>query len=177
MATESAGSQFHGYDVINRNLRARLFKTGSEFSFGKYIGSEQLGVILGQYVGDGNEMNFVNGNPNATNMALWHVGLMALAKDLARLCSSGSTIQAEALNPKFAAAFAAVCDWPAASARSDSSLLAFWVSVMSYDAPESEYTAWKDYFQAQEFSNAGGEKIIEGLLATIFLNPYFLLRA
>ena len=174
--TATSNAQFLGYDVINRNLQERVFAAGSGLNFGKYIGSEALGIILGQYVGDGNELNFVNGNPNATNMTLWHVGMMALAKDVSLLPSGGGTLKEAMLRPAFLEALKAVSAWPDESARDEKTLLKFWLAVMSYDAPESEFIAWRDFFKSSELSGADRAAAVEGMMSTILLNPYFLLR-
>lgn len=174
--SESVGSQFLGYEYVNKVLQQRVFATSSNLNFGKYIGSEGLGLILGQTVGDGNEMTFANGTPNATSMALWHVGLMGLARDVSVVFKGEGNLKDTELNDGFLKAIKKVAMWPSAEARNEKTLLELWISVMSYDAPESEFKVWAEYFLSAEFEKAEPSQVIEGMLSTMLMNPYFLLR-
>jgi hypothetical protein len=68
-----------------------------------------------------------------------------------------------------------LCTWPAAEAKSDAGLLDFWLAVMGYNAPESEYAAWRDFFRSA-YADRPAAETVSAMTFAITMNPYFLLH-
>jgi hypothetical protein len=51
----------------------------------------------------------------------------------------------------------------------------FWFSVMGYNAPQSEYAAWREFFLTSYASRPAAETI-DAMTLAITMNPYFLLH-
>jgi len=173
-----SSAQFQGYVAINNVLKYRLFQEDNDFNFGKFIASDDLGRLLGFYSGDGNSSGFQNGNPNATNMAIWSLGFSSLGIWLAHACDptpfEDKTFQQ--LDPLVLQSVRNFCQWPSAKSRNKKNLGQLWDLFVNYDAPESEYVAWEKYMLMNELKAKSPEGIIEEAVVTMLLNPHFLLR-
>jgi hypothetical protein len=170
-------ARFKGYLDVNQTLCRRLFEPGSKFELGQYLGegysdrAPNLLDLLGTYKGDDLASKFKNGTPNSANMLLWHFLLASFSRDVSRQCGPAKTM---ALRPSFSAAVQKACTWPAPAARSDETLENLWTLVMAYDAPQSEFLAWKEFVQTAAFDSR--EDAVFAMLLTITYNPHFLLR-
>jgi hypothetical protein len=170
---------YKGYQVIEQTLTGRLLADGEEFSFrtylkvpGQKVEAGPLLQLLGEYNGTGNN-EFANGDPNSVNMLLWQLLLQLAGKDLAARCQNQGHLR---LNPVFEASFTPLCQWPAASAKTDEVLRAFWLGVMGYDAPEEELLAWENFALTSGYASKPAAEAIPALFLLITYNPYFLLR-
>ena len=138
-------------------------------------------------------------------MLLWFVAFDGLAHDLAQICVLGpnptpspspspspSPVPGEVAAPKTTGSTAvatilqlndgyknqllALCAWPNSSSRNEATLSALWDATMSFDAPPTEFEAWRDYYLGEQFATADSPTALNAMLKAIFLNPYFLLR-
>jgi hypothetical protein len=55
-------------------------------------------------------------------------------------------------------------------------LLDFWLGVMGYNAPDEEFTAWRDMFLHSSYQNRPAAETIEAMTLAITMNPHFLLH-
>ena len=179
-----AMSEFKGYFAINRTLQERLVQSPNTFQLGVYLDESynpfgnSLLDLLGTYDRGSLDSAFRNGKPNVVNVLLWHVVFSGLSRDLAALCLAGAPPNPRigSLAPSFESALKTVCAWPQASAQSDEALLAFWLGLMSFDAPIEEFEAWRDFFRSAPYVNAPAQEAVAALVLAAFSNPYFLLR-
>jgi len=173
---EEFPSQFLGYEAINKVINDRLFKPDSPVDIANYLGKSDLGDLLGIYSGTGLQFQFQNGTPNATNMVLWHLAMDGLSKDLGAICSIVTPTQLrEKITDNFAGHLVPLCSWPAPFAKSEYVLQNFWLAVEGYDAPETEYLAWRDFFLAN-YTKVAPDQTVVAMIKAMLLNPYFLLR-
>ena len=171
-------SQFWGYDAINAILKERLFIENTKFSFENFVGSAELGKLLGYHAGDGIDDGFRNGDPNPTNMALWNLGFSSLASWFGQVCDERQPEDEifKEIQTDVVSAMKAFCAWPAEGSRNNENLARLWEIVVGYDSPESEFVAWRDFLMSDEYSQESGKVVLEEALKMAWLNPYFLLR-
>jgi hypothetical protein len=177
--SEGLPTHFKGYVEITKAINDRLFKSPGSFDFKRYLGGEgttDLSPLLGVYEGEGVDGGFRNGAPNATNMFLWYYSLSSFAKSVASACTRSPEPMVEGLNATFLSAVKAFSAWPEASARSDEAFLGLWRSTMGYDAPDSEFEAWKEFFRGPGYAGATPPALVRELLVSVLMNPHFLLR-
>lgn len=182
----AAVGEYKGLEEIDATLRTRLMADpNGSFTLANYLKSNGasdagLSALLGQWTGNGLEVEFRSGKPNAVNFVLWHIAITGLAQDLAGQCPG------EAENPEGAAtlalsdAFKAVlepmCHWPLTSAKADEALEALWLATMAFDAPKTELDAFKAFAKDDVFAKAPAREATAAFLTAIMLNPHFLLR-
>jgi hypothetical protein len=180
---DGEAAQFKGYTEINRVLKERVAKPGG-FELGQYLGENSsepspagLLSLLGTYLGGDTSAEFRNGDPNAMNMILWYIALSRFASDVGSRCGPTPTAGAPQLLPDFVTALTPICGWPAASAKTDQALYALWMSLLDFDAPDSEFQAWKDFVTTDpQIAQASGPQAAAALILAALYNPYFLLR-
>ena len=185
-AFDSDRSEFRGYIGVNNILNARLIKEDSNFQLGVYLDdtfgrSDNLLLLLGAYAGGGFPDKFHNGRPNGVNMLLWYIAFSGLSHDIATLCSANTSEDLASklrsqVNPIFIEALKPVCAWPAASAKTEDVLYAFWTAVQGFDPPFDEFEAWRAFFLGPDFAAAPALDAISAMALTMFMNPHFLLR-
>lgn len=184
-----ASSGFKGFPVIKRVLSERWLGDAMTLDLAIYLGegggyysSSGLTSLLGSYEGSGGSLNstFSNGEPNVVALVLWHVIFSELAVDLASTCTSNGKHYTRAasvpVRDSLTAALKPICNWPAASARSDETLLGLWLELMSFDAPEEEYEAWRDFFKGPAYAGATYTQVVSAMVLAAYSNPHFLLR-
>lgn len=164
-------AQFKGLAAASRELSARIAPKNAALELDLFLPGEDLGELLGTWAGFGSEHSFKNGVPNSLNMVIWHATLSRFAGALGDSCAAPRL----ALNPRFLGTLRKLCAWPAATAKDESVLLEFWLSVMGYNAPESEFAAWRDFFRLSYGHRPAAETVAAMTLA-ITMNPYFLLH-
>lgn len=168
---------YRGYVAVQDILGERLLKRGP-LSLSKYLEpmspNDVVGLLtlLGTYAGS-SEIKFINGQPNALNMLLWYLLLSGVSQDVANGC-----VRSESLDwsPAFARALNAICAWPAPEARDPAVMNAFWHALVSYDAPETELSAWRDFFLNSSFTNRPAAEAIPAMVLAALYNPNFLLK-
>ncbi len=165
-------ANFKGDYVIGKTLEERLMPDGKTFNFDQYTSDPGLSYLLGVWDDFGTQHVFRNGLPNPVNTLVWYTSLSSLADDLAANCGPAPKIVS---NAEFAKALSAICQWPAATAKTDSAMLGFWIALMGYDAPESEYDAWKSFFLTSSYQNRPAPETVKAMTQAILLNPYFLI--
>jgi hypothetical protein len=170
-AARAQNAQFKGLTVLSQGLSTRIAPPSRPFDLDEFTVSDGLDDLLGAWSGFGAEHTFQNGKPNAINVVLLRLTLGGFAKSLAANC----TVPRLPLNARFAATLKKVCTWPAPEAASDAVLTGFWLGVMGYDAPRSEYIAWRDFFRAR-YADKPGPETVEAMTFAIMMNPYFLLN-
>jgi hypothetical protein len=163
-------STFKGLAAASRELSSRIAPKEAPLELERFMPADDMEELLGTWSNYGSEHNFRNGVPNALNMVIWRVTLTRFADALAASCGAPQL----ALHPQFLATLARLCAWPAPEARSEAVLTAFWLALMGYSAPESEYAAWRDFFLREFAARPAGETIAAMTLG-ITMNPYFLL--
>jgi len=187
-------ANYRGYLAINALVMDRMIVEQPWFNIGYYLNGfsfssgddtvEGLPALLGHYEGNGLDSGFRNGKPNAINVVLYHLLMSSLAVDLASRCATGSPTPPPApdrpgpmitLRPEFRAAIAPVCAWPETTAMSDEALLGLWLAVMKFDAPSTEFAAWKEFVRSEYSSRTAAESLPDMLLA-ILMNPHFLIQ-
>lgn len=164
-------SQFKGFVAISKELSTRLAPKGAPLDLEQFIPAEQMESLLGTWSTFGTEHNFQNGLPNTVNMVIWHVTLSRFASSIGASCQTPR----HEFHPRFATTLQELCAWPAAEAKSDAVLTQFWWSVMGHNAPETEYTAWRDFFR-REYENKPAAETITAMTLAITMNPFFLLH-
>lgn len=189
-ADPSPNAQFKGYVAINEVLTERIVKPGASFTLASYLdeyyynagifggGGTSLLDLLGTFNGGTLDSSFHNGNPNVINMVLWHVAFSGLGRDLAALCGSGGSSGFGYLDVRedLTASLKPLCSWPAPAAKADDAMMGWWLALMSFDAPETEFEAWRDFFRGPDFAQATAYDTIAAMSLAIFNNPHFLLR-
>jgi hypothetical protein len=187
-AEAETSARFKGYVAVNRQLEERVVLEGQGFQLATYLDEflstfngvtfygNGLVSLLGIYDSSALDSAFRNGEPNVINMLLWHVAFSGLSQDIGALCDpSSGTLFRSLARPTLLEALKPVCDWPAPSARSDDALMGLWLALMSFDAPMSEYQAWRDFFQGPAFASAKASDAVAAMALAAFDNPYFLL--
>ena len=170
-ASWAQNSQFKGWAAISRELSTRLAPPGTSLNLYQFVPADDLDDLLGTWYRFADEHTFQNGSPNSVSMVIWRVALSGFAKSVASSCQT-PRLQFHA---QFMNTLRTLCRWPAAEAKADNVLLDFWFSVMGYNAPESEYVAWRDFFLTTYATRSAAETI-EAMTLAITMNPYFLLH-
>jgi hypothetical protein len=168
---EVPNSQFKGIAAVSRELSSRIAPRNSPIELARFLPAEGLDTLLGSWANFGNEHIFRNGVPNSLNIVIWHATLSRFAAAIGESCAAPRL----AFHPKFQATLRSVCVWPAAEARSEEVLHAFWLPLMGHGAPEAEYAAWRDFFRDAYAGKPGAETVAAMTLA-ITMNPHFLLH-
>lgn len=170
-ASQAQHSQFKGWAAISRELSTRLAQPGTALDLYQFVPADDLDDLLGTWNRFGDEHAFQNGSPNSVSMVIWRVALSGFAKSVAASCATPRLD----FHRQFLATLRTLCRWPAAEAKVDTVLLNFWLSVMGYNAPESEYAAWRDFFLTTHAQRPAVETI-DAMTLAIAMNPYFLLH-
>lgn len=164
-------SEFKGWAAIKRELTARLAPQRAELELDDFIPAEGLEALMGTWVNYGAEHSFRNGTPNPVNMLLWHVTLSGFSKSMGQSCARDRF----GFHPQFKQVLSRVCEWPKADAQSDAAMVDFFLSVMGYNAPESEYVLWRDFFRQSGYKSKPAAEVVEAMTLAITMNPYFQL--
>ncbi len=165
-------SQFKGMTATSQGLSARIAPAAMPMELDWYLPAYGLDHLLGSWFTFGSEHSFQNGTPNALSMVIWHVTLSGFANSMGASCQWPQL----ALHPQFLANLKKLCAWPAAEAKTDDVLQAFWLAVMGYDAPRAEYVAWRDFFLASSYKERPAPETISAMTLAIVMNPHFLLQ-
>ncbi len=167
-------AQFRGHAEVTTVLSQRLSPAGTPLALLPYVAKEPgLLNLLGAWTQFGGIHVFSNGLPNAVNMLLWYSTLYGVAKDVGARCNQPAGL---ALNTHFTRVLMAICAWPADSAKSEETMLAFWLGVMGYSAPEEEYQAWRTFFLTSSYKDKSGEEAVSAMTLAILMNPFLLLQ-
>jgi hypothetical protein len=187
---QTTHNPFRGYAQINQIIHQRVAQDNG-FELGQYL--DKISIIpttgdllslLGTYDGSDTNSTYRNADPNSINMLLWYIALDELSIDIANNCSSvhvsagaPGPVQPLQLLPSFLAAVTPLCQWPAPSAQTDAVLYAFWSGLMGYDAPSTEFNAWKNYFLTEpSYQTASVSTVISEMGLAALYNPFFLLE-
>jgi hypothetical protein len=169
--SKAQNAQFKGWAAISRELSTRLAAPGASLDLHKFVPADDLDELLGTWNRFGDEHTLQNGSPNSVSMVIWRVALSGFAKSVAGSCGQPRL----SFHERFLTTLRKLCRWPAPEAKSDAVLQEFWFSVMGYNAPQSEYTAWREFFLASYASRPAAETI-DAMTLAITMNPYFLLH-
>ncbi|WP_394833027.1 hypothetical protein LVJ94_41645 [Pendulispora rubella] len=182
-------AQYRGYEAMNEILRSRLVAKPASFALSSYLDAPgadagsgvgaNLAQLVGAWSGKGTLNSFQNGTPNAMSFLIWRVAFLGFGKDVAALCPGSSaprTVANLEIRADLAAVVQSICAWPVASARDEAVLHAFWNGLTAFDAPQSEYEAWRDHFLGPTYATATGETVIPFMVTAAMLNPYVLLQ-
>jgi len=166
-----SAAQFKGINALSTELSARIAPEEAPIDLDRFMPADGLDNLTGTWSTFGAEHSFQNGKPNAVNMVLFRLAFSRFAKSLAASCHSPQLI----LNEPFYETLEALCTWPSYEARTETVMMAFWLSMMGYDAPKSEYEVWRDFVR-RTYGQTDPEETIESMTLAIMLNPYFLLQ-
>jgi hypothetical protein len=167
-------AELRGYTQVTQILKERLFQADSDFELSQFIGDaaelgnlmDLLGTYKNGFTAGG---RFRNGAPNPLNTLIWHLMFYGLAEQAASLCHSQTSL---GFNDHFRQSLAPFCE--AEFSPTEEELSQFWLAVMSFDAPATEYFEWRDYWLAnQDFQ---GSTRILWMMISILEHPHFLLR-
>jgi hypothetical protein len=164
-------AQFKGWAAVSRELSTRLAAPGASLDLQKFVPADDLDELLGTWNRFGDEHTLQNGSPNSVSMVIWRVALSGFAKSVAASCGQPRLT----FHERFLTTLRKLCRWPAAEAKSDALLQEFWFSVMGYNAPQSEFAAWREFFLTSYASRPAAETI-DAMTLAITMNPYFLLH-
>jgi hypothetical protein len=167
----AATAQFKGLSVISKELTARIASDEDPIELDRYMPADGLDDLVGTWAAFGTEHKFQNGQPNAVNMVLLRLAFAGFARSLATSCTSPQLL----LNDAFFDMLEVLCSWPADQAKSEQVLTTFWLGLMGYNAPESEFAIWRD-FVIGTYGKKKASEAIEGMTLALMLNPYFLLE-
>jgi len=167
-------TQFRGHAEIEKILSHRLAPADKPLTLLPYVGN-QYGLLnlLGSWAQSGGVSVFSNGLPNAVNMLIWYSSLHGIAKDLGAKCTQSNGL---AINAEFAKTLQTICAWPADSAKSESTMLAFWLGIMDYSAPEEEFQAWRAFFLNSSYQNKSAGETVSAMSLSILMSPFLLLQ-
>jgi hypothetical protein len=169
--SSAQNAQFKGWAAVSRELSTRLAAPGASLDLQKFVPADDLDELLGTWNRFGDEHTLQNGSPNSVSMVIWRVALSGFAKSVAGSCGQARLT----FHERFLATLRKLCRWPAAEAKSDAVLQEFWFSVMGYNAPQSEFAAWREFFLTSYASRPAAETI-DAMTLAITMNPYFLLH-
>jgi hypothetical protein len=172
LAAAAQSSQFKGWPAVTRELSTRLAPPGQELPLDQFLPADGLNELLGTWDRFGDEHSFTNGTPNAVNMVIWRVALSGFARSVADSCETPRL----SFQARFLATLRRLCTWPNAEAKAESVMLDFWFGVMGYNAPESEYRAWREFFLTSSYRDRPAHETIDAMTLAITMNPYFLLH-
>src|SRR5262249_38917918 len=99
----------------------------------------------------------------------WRVALSGFAKSVAGSCGQPRLT----FNDRFLRTLRALCRWPAMEAKTDAVLQEFWFSVMGYNAPQSEYAAWREVFLAP-YARRPASETTDAVTFAITITPFSL---
>ncbi len=171
MPANTAPAQFKGLNALSKELSARIASKEAPLELDRFMPADGLEDLTGTWSAFGSEHSFQNGQPNAVNMVLLRLAFSRFAKSLANSCSSPQIL----LNDQFVHTLEALCAWPSKEARSETVLMSFWLAMMGYNAPRSEYDIWRD-FVLRTYAEQQAATTIEAMTLSVMLNPYFLLK-
>lgn len=164
--------EYRGHVEIQNRISERIL-LNNPFFLGTYAdGQTGLLSLLGEHSSNG-ENSFRNGRPNSINMLIWQLVLNGFVMDVQAGCAGNSKLL---FSPSFQQVLRTMCEWPSSSAQSESSMRLLWLSLMSYDAPEEEFLAWRAFFLHSSFAGRPSSEALPALLLAIVYNPHFLLR-
>ena len=184
---EDAGVEIGGLKgakVIETIVKGRMLSAdgGKDFLLTQFIGDPNekgLASILGGYTGSLSDSSLVSVTPNTVNVILWHLTMRRLAEHFATLVDAAITtpISPSPLNDQYmAAAKPFLAPLPASAIERRPLLKNLWLSVMRFDAPQTEMNAWIEAVAAESaFVQLSPKDALAILLETIFEDPYFLL--
>jgi hypothetical protein len=55
-------------------------------------------------------------------------------------------------------------------------MLAFWLAIMGYSAPEEEYQAWRTFFLSSAYKDKPAGETVSAMSLAILMNPFLLLQ-
>jgi len=168
---EAQNAQFKGWAAVSRELSTRLAPPGTSLDLQQFVPADDLDELLGTWNRFGDEHTFQNGAPNSVSMVIWRVALSGFARSVAGSCGQPRLT----FHERFLTTLRTLCRWPAAEAKADAVLQEFWFSVMGYNAPQTEYVAWRDFFLTR-YANRSAAETIDAMTLAITVNPYFLLH-
>lgn len=171
----SAGAQsaqFKGVAALSRELSARIAAPGLSVELDWFLPAPGLNDLLGAWSTFGSEHTFQNGTPNTLNMVVYHVTLTNFARTLGLWCQKPPL----RFDDRFAATLGRLCTWPAATAKDDATLQAFWLALMGFAAPREEYEAWRSFFLTSSYRDRPARDTVPAMALALTLNPYFLLH-
>lgn len=166
----ASSAQFKGLSALSKELSARIATEESPIELDTYMPADGLDDLVGTWSAFGSEHVFQNGQPNAVSVVLLRLTFSGFATALADNCLSSRLT----LNDPFHDVLEALCTWPSDEARSDEVMMAFWLGLMGYNAPEKEYAVWRDFVR-RTYGGKSAKEAITAMSLAIFLNPYFLL--
>ena len=165
-------SQLKGWVATTRELSTRLAPRGQQLPMWEFLPAYGLEELLGTWINTDSEHTFRNGTPNPVNMLIWNATLSQFAKAVGNSCKSTQF----SFNPQFLRVFNRICTWPAADGKSDLAMMDFWLALMGYNAPESEFLTWKEFFLNSSYAQKPAEESVRAMTFAIVMNPYFLLN-
>lgn len=174
-----AQTRFKGRFVIEQEIRERLTNS-NDFSFDRYLTGMDandaftLLQLIGGFSVTVGQSTFQNGQPNAINMLLWNLVLHGLGEEVGRSCLM--SVPQNLWNAQFRQALDAICLWPEASAKELVVMHDFWSALTAYDAPEQEFSAWREFFLQSSYATRPGPEAVSAMVLTALLNPNFLLK-
>jgi hypothetical protein len=171
LAFGAHAARMKGLSAISQELSSRIATPDMPIDLTDFMPGEGLETLAGSWLPQGAEHSFQNGEPNAVNMVLIRLTFFRFAQNLAKSCESAQF----PLNDNFYDTLEALCAWPSAEARNDKIMQDFWLSLMGYNAVESEYVAWRDFI-LRDFGGKSARESIEAMTLSLMLNPYFLLQ-
>jgi hypothetical protein len=173
-------SDLKGAVSLNQMLRSRLIQEPDDFDFATYLGTSGTSLVelTGVWDGVGVKNSFRSGQPNALNFLILKLAFHGLGRDIAALCPGvdAPRVRGLKLTAEISQKLPTLCKWPAEDARSRETLMAVWVALAGYDAPEAEFEAWLLHFQSDVYRGATAAQVIPKMVRSALLNPYVLLQ-
>ena len=180
-ATDYEGSIFKGYSAINRICYERVLNQHEFFELGGYIGetfspfSTNLLSLLGYLPTGQNDGERVNATPNPVNTLLYHTLFDRVTTHMTAFCSmADDPHKSRNYQESFLPYLRELCAAPLDQPLSDSLLFSLWTSIIGFEAPQSEFLAWKQYLADLDFAHA--EDRTYKAIYPVFMNPYFLIE-
>lgn len=170
-SAQAQHARFKGLVGIQKELSTRLAPAGSALDLYDFLPADDLENLLGTWVNYGSEHVFKNGSPNPVNMLIWYTMMSAFAQSVGDSCVRPKL----EFNRSFLTVLNRICAWPKPAAVTDRNMLDFWLAVMGYNAPESEFLAWRDFLLNSSYRNKTAKEAVAAMTLAITLNPHFLL--
>lgn len=164
--------RFKGMATLSTELAARISTAEEPFELDQFMPADGLDELAGTWSSFGTEHRFTNGTPNPVNMVILYASLSGFAQAMGKSCNEPQL----QFNDSFADTIELLCDWPAANAKSEGAMMAFWLGLMGYDAPKEEFLAWRAFFTTSAYRDRPAGETIAAMTLAITMNPYFLVQ-
>ncbi len=181
MLDAKAAAPLRGYRAYQTMLRSRLFKPTSSFELADYFSYSptvalQIADLVGTFKNGTPDSRLDNAEPNSLNLLLLEFAFSQLGNSFSEFCGLSTPenmLFRSSTNDYVTQLMGRLCSVTTNTVEAE--LENLWLAVMSYDAPEDEYWAFKEFFLPQ-VTTLQPRDFVRSTVYAILMNPYFLLE-